>query len=511
MDADLIQQSTTAAAVVEKSKLQKHFGRLDLFFFLICTLVGVDTIGTLAAKGAQGFTWMVFLAVVFFVPYALLTAELGSTFTEEGGPYIWTRMAFGRFAGAVAMVIYWLSNPIWIGGTLTITAKTAVDSFVGEMSNPVKYIFCTLFIWLSILSAILSFRVGKWVSILGAWARAALLAFFTGTVILYAFKNGLHGFGFSDFKPTYAVFLSAVPVLVFNYVGFELPSSAGDEMTDPQRDVPFAVLRSAIGTILLYGIPVLCILLVLPKSQVTGLGGFIDAIKAVFTVYGGSVAPDGKATLTGLGHVLGGAAALAFIFATASSGATWLMGADRALAVAAYDGAGPRILGRFSAKYGTPVNANLLSGILSTVVMILAFELSGSNSEKYFSAVLGLAISTTMISYLFVFPTLIKLRYLKPDAPRPYQIPGGVKGAWICGVAATLWAFVATVGLLWPGIGTSDPSSALPSGFSSDRTTYELTQIVPLILFLMLGVLFYVSGAGTRRALVAPVPADDRV
>ena len=85
--------NTTSAAVEEKAKLQKHFGRFDMFFFLVCTLVGLDTIGSVASHGAQGFTWLIFLVPVFFIPYALLTSELGSTFTEEGGPYIWTKLA----------------------------------------------------------------------------------------------------------------------------------------------------------------------------------------------------------------------------------------------------------------------------------------------------------------------------------------------------------------------------------------------------------------------------------
>ena len=50
--------------------------------------------------GPQGFTWLAFLALFFFVPYALLIAELGSTFTDEGGCYVWTKLAFGRFQGA---------------------------------------------------------------------------------------------------------------------------------------------------------------------------------------------------------------------------------------------------------------------------------------------------------------------------------------------------------------------------------------------------------------------------
>lgn len=88
-----------------------------------------------------------------------------------------------------------------------------------------------------------------------------------------------------------------------------------------------------------YGIPILSILLVLPAAQITSLGGFVDAIKTVFTVYGGQVTQNANGTvtadLTGLGSVFGGLVALGFIWALLSSGATWLMGADRAQAVAA--------------------------------------------------------------------------------------------------------------------------------------------------------------------------------
>ncbi len=96
LDAD----HETLAAEQEKSKLKKHFGRFDMLFFLICTLVGVDTLGAVANNGPEGFTWLIFLAVFFFVPYAFLTAELGSAFTGEGGCYVWTRLAFGRFVAA---------------------------------------------------------------------------------------------------------------------------------------------------------------------------------------------------------------------------------------------------------------------------------------------------------------------------------------------------------------------------------------------------------------------------
>ena len=167
-------------------------------------------------------------------------------------------------------------------------------------------------------------------------------------------------------------------------------------------------------------------------------------MKTVFTVYGGSVstASDGTvtATLSGAGTVLGDAMAVMFIWTLLSSGTTWIMGADRALAVASFDGCGPRFLGTFSARFGTPVNVNLLSGIMSTAVMVLAHELSSGSSAKYFGAVLGIALLTTTMSYLLIYPALVKLRYSHPHVHRPYRVPGGMVGAWIVSGLTTLWA-----------------------------------------------------------------------
>jgi len=311
-------------------------------------------------------------------------------------------------------------------------------------------------------------------------------------------------------------------VLIFNYAGMEVPSAAGEEMTNPRRDVPFAVLWSGTATMLAYGIPILLILIVLPSSQVSGLTGFLDAIKAVFTVYGGHVAADGTATLTGAGLILGRVVAVVFIFALASAGTTWIMGADRAEAIASADGGGPRILGRFSARFGTPAAMNVLSGVVATALMIAAFQITGANSSRYFEAVLGLTISTTTISYLFIFPALIKLRHSHPDVPRPYRVPGGTAGAWICTILPTLWALVATVFLLWPGLGVNwfgaggNPNDSLAAlSFSSQRLQYELTQFVPLAIIVAAGLVFYVLGGRARREEVeeplaaANAPAGD--
>ncbi len=185
----------TQAAHDEKSKLKKHFGRFDMLFFLICTLVGVDTLGAVASNGPEGFTWLLVLAAFFFIPYALLTAELGAAFTDEGGAYVWTKLAWGRFVAAVNSVLYWLSNPVWMGGLLCITAVTTFNTFFGDLGTVGEYLFSLAFIWFGVWAAILSFGIGKWIPTLGAWARILLLAFFTFSVILYAVKHGLHAPG----------------------------------------------------------------------------------------------------------------------------------------------------------------------------------------------------------------------------------------------------------------------------------------------------------------------------
>ena len=242
-------EETTTLALEEKSHLQKSLRRFDLLFFTVCAFVGLDTLGLVAANGPQGFTWLVVLAVLFVAPYALLMAEVGSAFTQEGGPYEWTKLAFGRLHAGIAAVLYWVTNPLWVGGSLAFIATEAWNDnifSVGSAGSVGDYLFKLLFIWFSIGVAIASLRRGKWIPNAGAFMRLFVMGFFVLTVIVYAIDHGVHGFPVADLKPTGAIFLGLAPVLLFNYVGFELGNGAAEEMQDPQRDVPIAVLRSAV-------------------------------------------------------------------------------------------------------------------------------------------------------------------------------------------------------------------------------------------------------------------------
>jgi glutamate:GABA antiporter len=502
-------ERVTVAASVESQKLQRHFGRFDILFFLICTIVGVDTIASVASSGGQAFTWMIVLALIFFIPQGLLFAELGSAFPQEGGPYYWTRLAFGHLVGAVNNFLYWITNPVWIGGTLAGACVGAIQVFFNHgntLSTPLFYAIAMIFVWSSVLAAIMSFSRAKWLPTAGAFARFLLLGLFTVSVIIYAARHGVHGLGAGNYKPSYVGFVALVGVLLFNYVGFELPSSAGEEMTNPRRDVPFAIARSAIGSVLLYALPVLGILVVLPSSAVTNFSGFVTAMQDVFTVYGGSIAKDGTATLTGAGAVLGDACVILFILCLLTSGVTWIMGSDRALAVSCYDGAGPRFLGVISAKYGTPVRVNIFSGLVATIIVILAETITSGNAAKYFGAVLGVTISTTLISYLGIYPAVWKLRRSHPAVARPFRMP------WVPAltVLLTLLILIATIQLIAPGLGDSwFGANYAPDGWTySQRWVYLLTEVIPVLCFAVIGALFWWLGRGTRAETTVIAAAE---
>jgi amino acid transporter len=483
----------------ERAKLRRELRRLDTVFFLISAMVVVDTIGAIAIGGAQAFTWLLVLFVLFFVPSALASAELGAALPEEGGAYVWVRTAFGRFCGGLTSLLYWAGTPMWLGGSVAIVAMSVYRRFFGDLTSTDLYIFGGLFVAAATLGAVLPLRFGKWVPSSGAIGQIVLLVFFTTSVLIYGVSHGVHGIAVDDFAPSYLVFISIVPVLLYSFVGVELPSTAAEEMVNPRRDIPAAIARAGIAQLLMYAIPILAVLFVLPRDQVTSLGGLIDAMKTVFTVYGGSVAPDGTATLSGAGTVIGSVSAALFIWVLLASGTAWIMGAGRAQAAAFLDGAGPTALGRISERTGVPVVMALVSGGAALLTMGLDVYITNGDGQKYFSAALTVAISLIVLAYLLIFPAFVALRLRRPDLERPFRVPGGIRTAWVISIAATAWSALAAACLLWPGFGTRNPDAALPAGFRGQRGTFELLVLTPVVIIFLVHCVLYATSHVTRR------------
>jgi glutamate:GABA antiporter len=494
-------EQTTAFALAEKGKLVKSLRRFDMVFFTICAFVGLDTLGSVAKNGPQGFLWLVVLAVVFVAPYMLLMAEVGSAFTQEGGPYEWTKLAFGRLHAGIAAILYWVTNPLWVGGSLAFVATDSWTANVFKIGSgsPGDYAFKLIFIWISIGVAIISLRHGKWIPNFGAILRFAVLGFFSLTVIIYGIKHGVAGFQTSQLSPTRAIFFGLVPLLLFNYVGFELQNGAAEEMENPQKDVPLSILRSGIAGVLMYVIPIFCILLVLPANKVTGIGGFIDAVTLTFHgVYGGAA------------HLLLIVMTLGFVGALITSGAVWMIGSDRIQAVASYDGSFIPYFGVFNRRLGTPVRVNVLSGITSSVFSIVAISLLKSQSTaSAFTVVLDIAISTTLLSYLWIFPAALKLRYTHPHVTRPYRHPWGMAGIWVSTILVTFWILLGSWVAVFPdtlerlfGVGYKFKDS-----WGVTQGVFEALTLGTLAVIVGIGLIGYWLGRDVR-AQVAVMPIE---
>ena len=210
-------------------------------------------------------------------------AEVGSAFTQEGGPYEWSKMAFGRLQGAIAAVLYWVTNPLWVGGSLAFIATEAWNDNIfkihagGGRRLPLQ-------VPLHLALDRRRHRLAQARQVdperrrAHAHRRPGLLHDHHDH-LRHRARRGTASRSATSSRPA-SIFLALVPLLLFNYVGFELQNGAAEEMEDPQKDVPLSILRSGVIGVLLYAIPIFAILIVLPAEKVTGIGGFLDAVDA---------------------------------------------------------------------------------------------------------------------------------------------------------------------------------------------------------------------------------------
>ena len=463
-------------------------------------MVSIEILGQISGYGGETFTWTAIMVLTFLVPYALIFAETGSTFSDEGGNYIWVKKAFGRGVATVSTLFYWITTPVWIGGSMAFLAAETWSRYLSpiEHGSVAGFSFNLAFIWITVLSAIVSLKISKWLPSAGAIAKVALLALFLITTIVYAMQNGVHGIGLADLTPTLAGLLGVAPLLLFGFLGFEAANGAAGEMKNPKRDVPFALARSSVVAALCYLLPILAILVVLPASEITGIGGLMEAVGTVFAVYGAG------------GEFMLKLAAVLFVFVLVTQGAAWMIVSDRVQAIAAADGAFfSGFLGVFSAKLGTPIRINTLSGIVASVFMIASTLLVDGESGAIFGVVLTISISTYLISYLAVIPAAIKLRGMYRDQMRPYRVPVSDKVFKVIGSLCVAWVAMGSWVAVFPG--TLEAVFGLEYDFLAiwgvTQLNYELFTIGTLVVLIVVAALAYRSARRLREESV-PVIAD---
>ncbi|MFW0792325.1 APC family permease [Gordonia sp. CPCC 205515] len=421
--------------------LRHSLKRFDVPVMILSALISLDMVGEISSFGGQTFTWLLVLALLWMIPYGLVTAELGSAFPEEGGLYEWVKRAFGRLAGSLATIMYWSINPLWIGGSLAFISAQAWSSFIHPIGDGTAgdFIFKVAFVLGSVAITLLSMRRARVIFRIGTYLKLILAAAFLVTTLVYGIQHGFHGIGAVSWSPTMTGFLGLVPLLLFSLVGFEVPSQAGGEMTNPQRDVPRGIAIGGFVGILVYALPVLSLLLVLPADKITGIAGFMAAVNTVFGVFGPAAS------------VLVKLAVIAFILSLGITGATWAMAANRALAVAAGDGGFFPYFAKFDERTDVPMRVGLFTGAVALAFMVVGVIFSGGDSAATFTVVLTITISTSLVAYLFVFPAALRLRFTQASTPRPYAVPGGRLGMTIAVALTTFWAALGVWVAVFPG------------------------------------------------------------
>ena len=450
-----------------ETKLKKVLGRWDLLLFTVCAILVLDTVPSSAAMGMQTFFWWVVTLFLFFIPYGMITAELGSAIPSQGGMYVWIRRAFGDTAGAVASWLYWINVAYWMPSVYVLFAGTFATLFFPKMGTWGQIGIAIILTWLTVYFGILSLGSSKQIPNIGAIAKAAVLLFlgFIG-VWAVAHKGFANPFTARDLFPSWSDTIGFLPVVVYNYMGFELMSSAGEEMKNPRKDVPKAIFIAGGLIFLFYVIGTWGILAALPLDKISIVTGIIDAIKAVMNSFGGA------------GHAITIIFGIAILYTFFANMVTWTIGANRMIATTSSEGNFPKSLGHLNKKYLTPDTAYVITGIVGTLLLIGNGLLSNS-SANIFWTIFALSSLVFLLPYLLLFPAFLKLRKTEPDLSRPYKVPGGKAIAWIFAILCEFFIAIACIFFF-------QPPSDVKNVFS-----YETQLVVITIVTILLGYVLY--------------------
>jgi glutamate:GABA antiporter len=423
--------------------------RFDLTLFSVCAILVLDGLGASASIGAASLAWYLIVLVLFFIPYGLITAELGSTYPQQGGIHAWVGRAFGpRWAGR-ATWCYWACVPLGIPSVYVLFAGILSQLFLPGLGRTGIVLIAVLLTWLTVGVGLVRLELGRWVPNLGAALKAlVILALGIGGIVFAARHGSANDLSVPALLPRWNAGLAFLPVVVFNFLGFELASGAGEEMRRPQRDLPAAIALSGGLIAFFYLFATLGMLLALPLDRLSLVRGIVGTLEAIFGSSGAGV--TAVKTL--------GVGVLVTFFATM---VTWTLGTNRSAAEAAREGALPEFFGRLDPVRGTPAGAALVGGCIATLVL-LAYGALSTSSEGFFWSLFAFASIVFLLPYLLLFPAFLKLRQSDPATPRPYRFPGGELAAWVAAIVCLLFVVQAIAFFVWvPGLPV-DWAFALP-------------------------------------------------
>lgn len=426
----------------------KTLRQRDMVLFTVSAILLLDTLTAAASVGAPSVFWWIFLGFIFFIPFALICAEMGCAYPEQGGIYAWIRDGFGGRWASRATWCYWVNTAVWIPAIFILFAGVFKQMFFPELSLGWQIAIGVLLTWLTVLVNVITLDVGKWIPNLGAILKVIIFVAIIVGAFIHVQDNGMaNPLTFETLKPDWGNSLQYIPAIIYGMLGFELVSAGSDEMQDPARDVPRSILISGVIILVLYLLGTMAVLAAIPAGDINLVEGLIDTLHLFF---GDSAAGKLFVLVLGIGA----------LFTFFSNGVTWALGCNRAAAEAAMEGELPRIFAIESKKLGTPVGAAVLMGIVSTMLLVLYGLMSGSNEDLFWSLFAFSAV-IFLLPYEAMLLTFIKMRITDPDHHRPYRVPGGLGiarlVAWTCfsvlALSIVLFTYTPGEGMQWTVLG----------------------------------------------------------
>ncbi len=450
-------------------------GFWDVLLFNIATVLGPRWVAAAAHNGTSSISLWVLAALFFFVPTALVINELSSRFPNEGGLYVWSKEAFGDFHGFVAGWTYWIYTVFYFPGLLL--ASTAMSGYLAgaggaALAQDRTFLLTGSFLLLAVAVVlnIIGLNIGKWLQNAGGVSTYIPLLMLTAIAAILYFKNGsVTHFTWANMMPHWSLdTVNFWSQIAFAFTGLELVSAMSDEILNPRRTLPRAVLSAGVLIATIYIIGTFAVLSIIPAEQVSTTSGVFQAITHGSTALRIGFVGVLAALFVSVGNAGGVGATVAGI-----ARVPFVVGIDRYL---------PAAFGKIHPRWKTPYVSILVQASVSALVLL--FSQFNETTRGAYQFLVDAAIILYFIPFLYMYAAAIKLagRKDRVENQQAVLIPGGKVGVWI---ASGLGFFVVLAGIVL---------SLIPPGDSSNKLSFELKLIGGTVGSVALGLILYFRG-----------------
>lgn len=395
---------------------------INVFSLAMINFAAIANVRNLPMVAPYGFSMLFFYimaAILFLIPTALVSAELASTFPEDGGIYSWVSHAIGRKMGFFAVLLQNISNFVCFPMALSFVASTiAYGIFPSLIENRLFIISVILvMIWAGTLITLRGMQITGIIStigsILGTFLPALIIVGF-GIYWIFSGRESQIVVSAKTFLPDISSpnNLALMLGLLLSFSGFEMSANHVRDVQNPRKNYPRAILLATIMILFISIFGSLAIAVVVPKEEIAVHAGTIQALSHFFAEF----------NIRWLTPIIA-------LFMTCGSIAwfcAWVSGPPRALYTTTTNGYLPKIFHKLN-KQGMPTNIMLFQAMVATVLSFL-FVFAESIGAA-FVVLTNLTSQLALLMYILMFASAIVLKSKYPgNNPNVYHVPGGKFG-----------------------------------------------------------------------------------